>query len=270
MQSIFQVFESLIKPSVEKKAIKLDWTKNFNDLWKWTEDHKNDWDEEIKDSLKSAAEKFYHDNPRKHKCDQLINLTINYVFPSVDPKMPILNDLYQAYRRAGMHYWWFNRTDEPFGRRAHRTLNKLYGKSISISLSDKKYMDKMEYKPYDMMVWRDKNDKEPNSESKLTGEYITEYREKLLECIDGTFLEILKTPKNNLVRRGFSKDTESTVVGSIEVILSPKFNKSKLEKLYKELQEDEKWVHAVDYFEAHNAAVSKYYDEKPSGAYTGD
>ena len=270
MQSIFQIFESLMGASITTKTIKLDWTKKFKDVWQWALDHKDDWDDEVKDALKSSAEKFYHDNPRKQKVNQFVSISLNYVFPTVDPKLPILNELYQAYDRADMNHWWFKRSGEPFGRRDKRQLNNIYRKDILISLSNKSQLDNIQYKDWGMEAWRGKSDKENGSESKLSGEYITDYREKLLSCIDGTILEITKTPENKLVRRGFDKDTESTLVGSISVVLIPKFNKSKLEKLYKELQNDEKWIHAVDYFAAHNAAVSKYYDEKRSGEYTGD
>lgn len=270
MQSIFQIFESLMDTSITTKTIKLDWTKNFKDVWQWALDHKDDWDDEAKDALKSSAEKFYHDNPRKQKVNQYIHIEFSYAFPTVDPKLQILNDLYQAYNRAGMSHWWFRRSREPFGRLDKRQQNDLYRKDILISLSNKSQLGNIQYKDWGMESWRGKSDKESGSESNLSGEYITEYREKLLSCIDSTILEITKTPENKLVRRGFDKDTESTLVGSISVVLTPKFNKSKLEKLYKELQNDEKWMHAVEYLAAYHAGVSKYYKEKRSGGYTGD
>lgn len=244
------IFASKPLPVVMEKAINVDWSKGTesvkNEVLKAIQ---SDVEDAMKNEIEQKIKQFYIDNPRKFKYSYSINSEYSiYMKPFKEFKK--YQELESLYDSIGM-------------RGAFDSRERVYFCNISANIADKKEVDNIKFidKKRDNAISDDV--RYGNGYNNLPANIITEYREELLKLFNKK-AEVKVTKFERKHKSSYEADVDYYVV------IRPVIDESKIKKLEEKILNNDELMGYRDRLTGTRDAISRYYDSKKSGDYTGD
>lgn len=252
MKSLQSIFEAIGNRIISTNKIKVTWTDNFKGLYDWAQDHIEDYTPDLRKLLEAKLQQFYTNNPKKRNVSYSMCTLLEMRIPN--DSSPLVEKLYKLYDDIGMNYWWF----------CKRNKERLGYLECSAALTSKNQLDDIKFnETVRLESLPQKFEEDGNGYNHLTGKTITTYREKLLECITDTVVEVSEIDR-------VIAYTKYPCQGGLKVVITPIFSNSKLNKLYKEIASDETLAKYADIMKSTSDGIAAYYASKGPGDYTGD
>lgn len=244
------IFASKPLPVVMEKTVNVDWSKGTESVKREVlKAIQSDVEDTMKNEIEQKIKQFYIDNPRKFKYSYSIKSEYSiYMKPFKESKK--YQELESLYKSIGM--------DDAFDSR-----ERVYFCNISADTTNKKDVDNIKFvdKRRDDAVSDDV--RYGNGYNSLPASIITEYRGELLK---------LFSKKAEVRVTKFEKKHKSSYEANIDyyVVIRPVIDESKIKKLEEMILSNEELMSYKARLNSAHDALSRYYDSKCSGDYTGD
>lgn len=248
MKSISQYINESQVQEIDKKHISITWEDYCKKIAKQWSSFPQELREKMEDDVFSDVSNFYSKTPRKRNvssmCSAQVTLQLN------DDSAPV-KKLISLYKKVGLDHWMLG---FPL-----RIVNiELWGTSYSRGTEKEKIVWKDHFSNY----WRPRGKEAGNGYNGVSGELITEYREKFLDCINGADVILSKDKIKNFKIPAMVPRYNITYVAT--------YDKSKVNKLIEDIMNNEDMQKYIRSLDATGKAIDKYYSSKRSGEYTGD
>lgn len=237
-------------PVILEKTVNVDWTKGTdavrNDVLKNIQSEIEDM---MRKEIDGKVRQFYIDNPRKFKYSYSIKSEYSiYMDPFNESKK--YQQLVSLYDSIGMGDAFSSREDVNTCRVATSTTNKKEVDNIKFvtSRTDKPISDESKY---------------GNGYNHLPASIVTEYRKELF----GVFakkVDVRVTKYERVHRSLYDANVDYIIV------IRPVIDESKIKKLEEKILNNSELMEYRDSLTNTRDAISRYYDSKRSGDYTGD
>lgn len=248
MKNISQYINESQVQEIDKKHISISWEKCGKKIaaqWKSIPDELK---EKMEEDVFVDVNNFYSKTPRKRNVSSMCSAQVTL---QLNDESPLVKKLINLYGKVGLDHWMLS-----FPLRIASI--ELWGTSYSRGTEK----EKIAWKEHFYNSWRPRDKEAGNGYNGISGELITEYREKFLDCINGADVILSKDKIKNFKIPAMVPRYNITYVAT--------YDKSKINKLIEDIMNNEDMQKYIRSLDATGKAIDKYYSSKRSGEYTGD
>lgn len=237
-------------PVILEKTVNVDWTKGTdavrNDVLKNIQSEIEDM---MKKDIDGKVRQFYIDNPRKFKYSYMIKSEYSiYMAPFNESKK--YQQLVSLYDSIGMVNAFSNREDVNICR-------------IAASTTNKKEVDNIKFVTSRIETPISDESKYGNGYNRLPASIINEYRKELFSVF-AKKVDVKVTKYERVHKQPYEANTDYII------IIRPIIDESKIKKLEEKILNNSELMEYRNLLNNTRDAISRYYDSKKSGDYTGD
>lgn len=244
------IFTSKPLSVVMEKTVNVDWSKGTESVKSEVlKAIQSDVEDAMKNEIEQKIKQFYIDNPRKFKYSYSINSEYSiYMEPFKESKK--YQELKSLYNSIGMSGAFDSR-------------ERVYVCFISADTANKKEVDNIKFVDKRREGAVSDDIRYGNGYNNLPANIITEYRGELLK---------LFSKKAEIRVTKFERKHKSQYWANIDyyVVIRPVIDESKIKKLEEMILSNEELLGYKARLDSAHDALSRYYDSKGSGDYTGD
>lgn len=248
MKDFIQYINESQVQEIERKHISISWEDCGKKIAKQWSSIPADLKDKMEEEVFSDVSNFYSKTPHKRNVSSMCSVQVSM---ELDDNSAIVKKLLNLYRKVGLNNWILN-----FPSRV--ASGELWGTSYTRGTQ----RDKIAWKEHFYNSWRSRGKEAGNGYNGISGELVTEYREKFLDCINGADVVWSKDKYKNL--------KIPAMVPRYNVTYIATYDKSKVNKLIEDIMNNEEMQQYIHSLDSTGKAIDKYYSSKRSGEYTGD
>lgn len=239
------------KEIIETRKVNVSWEdygKNIASRWKSIPD---DLKNKMMDDVYNEVEDFYKNTPKKRNVSSIVSLNVDMNIINIEDSQ--CKRLVSVYKKYGLDVWFPGHSEQIYSG---------WISGLSYSRDAMTDRNKVQIKEYFFRDWRPRGKEMGNGYNHIPGELMTEYREKFLNCISSAEIVTMKDKSYNY--------KASTDVPRYRVVYNAIFDKSKVDKLIKDIESDQEMNNYMNSYKNTSKGINTYYASKRSGEYAGD
>lgn len=245
------IVEAFKEEEIDKRTVNVSWEKCGKIISKQWKNIPSGLMDYMKEIIAEDINNFYDKVPRKRSV--ISACEFNVYLKMFDNAPACVNKLRKLYNTIGMSNWMLD-----FEHGNHFAHGELVGESTTRGTKD---LNSIKWKDFSICYYHEKKE-DTNGYNHLSGDIITEYREKFLNCISDTEI---------IIERGFNRNSKiNAQIPVIKITYNAIFDKSKVNKLIDEILNNDDFKKYGDSLSNVMKGIDKYYSSKRSGEYTGD